>query len=472
MKNQNGRSSESRRRFLKKSGMLAAVPAAANSAYSSAAPNVSGIASSGAVSGSKWEDEYNYGHTILFMEEYHRNILEILGCLTGELGHIGELSSRAANVIRNGGTVCQSMNLGHMPIYEQKEDRRGNPGVIKDHKTMTDEVNAASIPQPSFDYLKEGDMVFTNYCNKSLRAARDRGVYVVSVTVNYIKNEFQPEGYVLPNEDDLVLGDVSSEILHSYIPVEQGLVHMPEMPYMAVCPSSSNILGTIHWMLSGEIANKLADSRAKEVDKSAEYLRILTERVHKVKPVHMERIRGSAVEMTRRVLDGGRWFARSLEHRGLQSELTGVASGPWMPNRGDWNANIEKNNMLIAGISAAYQDEVKLALEKQLEGAFVIGIGPSSLDGIVPPGRLIDVADAGFDNFSPESGGVITIKGRDDSICPTSGIMSNVIQQMICAQWADEMARRGSVPYFCFGIYRVGREFYQQMAAFAEGRGY
>ncbi len=420
----------------------------------------------------RWDNEYDYGHTILFMEEYHQGILEIFGCISGEIEHIGELSSRAAYIIKNGGNVYQNMNLGHMPNVEQSESRRGNPSVIKDYSVMTDIRNAAAIPQPAFENLKKGDIIFTNYCNKSLQSARDRGVYVVSVTVNYIRNEFQPEGYVLPNEDDLLLKDVSNEILHSYIPVEQGLVHMPEMPYMTVCPSSSNALGAIYWMLSGEITNKLANGRAKKVDKSAEYLSILTDRVRKIKDVHMDRIRETAVEMSYRVRDGGRWFVRSIEHKGLESELRGVASGPWMPNKGDWNAKKSKNVILIAGISPAYNEEIKLALEKQIEGAYVIGIGPRSLDGVVPPGCLIDIADAGFDNFSPESDGVIKIKGSKDTICPTSGIMSNIIQQMICAQWADEMARRGSVPYFCFGIYRVGLDFYRRMLAFAEDRGY
>jgi len=243
------------------------------------------------------------------------------------------------------------MNLGHMPHVEQSENRRGNPSVIKDYSVMTDIRNAGAIPQPAFENLKKGDMISTNYCNKSLQSARDRGVYVVSVTVNYIRNEFQPEGYVLPNEDDLLLKDVSNEILHSYIPVEQGLVHMPEMPYMTVCPSSSNALGAIYWMLSGEITNKLANGRVKKVDKSADYLSILTDRIRKIKDVHMDRIRETAVEMSYRVRDGGRWFVRSIEHKGLESELRGVASGPWMPNKGDWNAKKSKNVILIVGIS-------------------------------------------------------------------------------------------------------------------------
>ena len=35
-----------------------------------------------------WEREYNHGHTVLFMEEYHQGAMEILGRLSGELDHI------------------------------------------------------------------------------------------------------------------------------------------------------------------------------------------------------------------------------------------------------------------------------------------------------------------------------------------------------------------------------------------------
>ncbi len=406
----------------------------------------------------KWENEYTFGHTILFMDEYHEGTMEILGRLSGEIELVGELSSRAANVIRNGGNVWTSMNIGHMPSTEQKEDRRGSPGIMKD--------------SADFESMKKGDMVFTNHCTEAVLAARDRGVYVVSVTVNYINNEFRPEGFANPNKDNLMLADVSNEILHSHVPYCQGLVHAPEIPEFTLCPSATTGLGAMHWMLNAELANKLADKKAKEVDKSAEYLRILTERVAKITE-HTHRIREVAVTMARRIRSGGRWFVRSIEHTGLASELNGVASGPMIVNWGDWDATKEKNVMLISSISPAYPDEVKLAMKKQIEGAYVIGIGPCCLDDLAPSGRLIDIADAGFDNFSPESGGVIKIKDRKDTICPTSGIVGNVIQQMICAQWTDEMVRRGSIPYYWMGFFQNGgREYDDAVRPFFELQGF
>ena len=69
--------------------------------------------------------------------------------------------------------------------------------------------------------------------------------------------------------------------------------------------------------------------------------------------------------------------------------------------------------------------------------------------------------------FSPESGGVVQVKGRDDTICPTSGIVGNIIQQMIVAQWCDEMVRRGSVPFFLMGVYQHGGSEYNDAMTIA-----
>ena len=142
-------------------------------------------------------------------------------------------------------------------------------------------------------------------------------------------------------------------------------------------------------------------------------------------------------------------------------------------NWGDWEALPERNVLLIGAISPAHEPEIRLALEKQIEGAYVIAVAPHSMDGEVPAGTLLDIADAGFDNFSPESQGVIEIAGRADHICPTSGIMSNIIQQMICAQWTDEMVRRGSVPFYWMGFFQKGgRPYDDGVRPFFEKQGF
>ena len=123
-------------------------------------------------------------------------------------------------------------------------------------------------------------------------------------------------------------------------------------------------------MLNAEIANKLANPRARAVDESAEYLRVLTERVQRLKE-HMDRIRETAVTMARRIRAGGRWFARSIEFEGFELEFN-VASGVcvvnWSNQIHSWDATRENNILLVNAISPAFRKEMDLALKKQIEG--------------------------------------------------------------------------------------------------------
>ena len=386
--------------------------------------------------------------------------MQILEALTGELEQIGALGARAAEVIRRGGTVWTSMDSGHMPIYEHAEDRRGNPGLFRSSREFPD--------------MEEGDLVFTNFCNRDVLAARERGVYVVCVTTPYWDNEFRPAGFTdisHGNPDGLFLKDVSDEILHTHMPYQQGLVDCPEIPEFRLCPCATTGGGAVHWMLNAEVANKVANPEAGEVDKARHYLTVLTERAAQT-ATHMDAIQETAQVMTQRILSGGRWFAKSLEHPGFATEFN-VACGPRMVNDGDWDAARHSNVMVVTAISPTFPAEVELAKEEKAEGAFLIGIGPASLDGTIADEGLLDIADAGFDNFSPESGGVVDIPGREQTICPTSGVVGNLIQQMLNAQWAEEMIKAGSVPTFMRGIYQSGgREYNEAMTEVYQERGY
>ena len=80
---------------------------------------------------SKWDHEYDFGHSQLFMDQYHEGILEILSKIRGEAELVGELSSRAARVVQANRTVWTSMNDGHMPHWEQRADPARQP---RDHE--------------------------------------------------------------------------------------------------------------------------------------------------------------------------------------------------------------------------------------------------------------------------------------------------------------------------------------------------
>ena len=60
-----------------------------------------------------------------------------------------------------------------------------------------------------------------------------------------------------------------------------------------------------------------------------------------------------------------------------------------------------------------------------------------------------------------------------EAICPTGGIVNNVIMQCLHAQFAHEMCRRDQPPIWRMGIYRTrGREFNSFADWLLESRGF
>jgi hypothetical protein len=102
--------------------------------------------------------------------------------------------------------------------------------------------------------------------------------------------------------------------------------------------------------------------------------------------------------------------------------------------------------------------ELRWVAEAHARGNFVIGMGPAGYD------RLREACDAYLPTACAE-GGVIETQpdGLDrglTAICPTGGIVNNILMQMLHAQFAEEMIRRGHYPLWQMGSYRTGgREF-------------
>ena len=58
-------------------------------------------------------------------------------------------------------------------------------------------------------------------------------------------------------------------------------------------------------------------------------------------------------------------------------------------------------------------------------------------------------------------------------ICPVSGILNNVLCQMLTAQVCDEMCHRGAIPIWLYGVNWVGGIEYNEVTRLAfEERGY
>ena len=404
--------------------------------------------------------EHTWGHTIAFGEEYYQNAVKMLQSIRADAAVMAEVASRAAAAISAGHRVYANAAVGHMPHYELANDREGNPALFEfDGGTFTSEQFAA---------MREGDVLITSHVDAAVRDARDRGVYVVVVTTCYINNRHAPPGMVTPNENDWMPEDVASLVLESHIPWEQGLVHAPEIPEMAILAGSGIGTSAIHWMISAEVAHTLATDAVPDGSIGSQYIDILLERLADFRARNLERVKEEAVSIARRIIGGGRFFVRS-RNQGIRSEIT-AAQGMTMINFFDQRPAAEggdQDTFLIAAVSPDDPQELEWADEAKANGNYLIGIGPSTNEGL--RGRC----DLYLDDCCDENAGVIPIPGRDDKVCPATGILNLTIMHVLIAQFVDEMCRRGAVPYFLMGVYRqLGRAYNEVMRPFCQARGY
>ena len=366
--------------------------------------------------------EHTWGHTLPFGEEYYQGVTSLLSKVYDDAEIIAGVAQKAAAALRAGKKVYTDAAIGHMPPTEMEDEREGNPAQIHccGHNCSPEDYAA----------LEAGDVLITNSVNDSVRQARDAGVYVVGLPTAYVNNSRTPPDKIHPNPNGWVLEDVSSEVVETYIPWEQGIVHIPQMPELPAFPVSSNLTCAIHWMLT---------------------------------------VGTTAAVVAKRIIGGGRFFVRS-RNPGVQGDANSVASGLMLTNAFEMRPAEEggdQDTFVIAAVSPDDPQELEWAAQARANGNYIIGIGPENSPA------LQQGCDLYFSNRCAEAAGVVEVEGRDEKICPATGILNNIILQVLTAQFTDEMCRRGAVPYFWMGVYRVGGGDYNAtLSGFFRQRGY
>ena len=397
--------------------------------------------------------KYHWGHTMAFGQQYHVRMMEMMEMIRhNEMDLIGDLSSRMAECLSRGSNVWMQSQAGHMTEYQCDQKHKANPQILRS--------NASQDPKAhQYDQMKPGDVLMTNYVNEGVRAARERGVYVIGVPVCYRDSEGYPRGYVVPNTNDWLLGDVSNVILQSYIPHTQGIVDCPEIPELKICPSSSNSICSLYWMFQAEVANKFKNKQAKHVDKSAAFLDTLLERIHEAYSSQKDYLFDHAPTVAKRIGNGGRYHVKS-DPGGVEYESTGVAMGPMMTNAlvrllKRTSADRKPGDViLLASTEPDSSTIVKEAKQSREKGIFVVSIAPGNSQ------QLRRHSDVFIDNLSPEGDGLLEIAGFDKKVATVGDIINNWLMWIFTAQFVDEMVRRGWVPWFWMGGFRTGSSAY------------
>jgi uncharacterized phosphosugar-binding protein len=86
---------------------------------------------------------------------------------------------------------------------------------------------------------------------------------------------------------------------------------------------------------------------------------------------------------------------------------------------------------------------------------------------------LFKETDAAFNTYSPESWGVVPVKGRDKAVCPTTGVIADLVMWLLVSEWTENMAVRGEFPLFYKGLFmKNGREYIDMVIPYSRVRGW
>ncbi|MDZ7262084.1 MAG: DUF2529 family protein, partial [candidate division KSB1 bacterium] len=373
-------------------------------------------------------------------------------------------ADRAVELRQRGGNLyCHIVGTPVFPI-ETRSDRAGNPGVLPQW----------GLGQPPQDYLqlRAGDFYFTNEVTDAVFRARQRGVYVVGLSVPYLPSKFSLLGKLIIQPDWYTIEDVSNVVLYSQVPYQDGLVFFPEIPVVPVCPGSAISEIILYWMMVAEITHKLtAEITYPFVSRARDYLETVIDRLYQFEK-QLGVIRTAASQMAENIGTGHKLYVYS-NPPSLIAEACNRASGLMLTQPLELETLQKRDNLIIGAESSNDSNDMIIAEQARNKGAFVVAICPFHTEGDSSGLRLSKLVDIAIDNLSGESGGVISLANRPEKICPTSGLLNLVLLWMLTAELIGRMIRLGLVPYVYMGTHlQGGKEYNDAIRPFFLERGY
>jgi uncharacterized phosphosugar-binding protein len=369
-----------------------------------------------------------------------------------------------------------------------------------------------------FDAMKKGDFLITNRVCEFTKAARERGVYVVGVTNNYFKFARTPPDILRPTKHGLATEDISDLVIDSQIPSDNGLVHAPQLPQLALCPGSGISQFAVYWACTAALAALLGKDRVSNLSKkkssaakpspseaakrNASGSRVSVaggalagdfgavnspeEAARKYLDILIERFEMCGADRPKVDWIAEKWAdlvlgskARMLVYGHPQQVETYdgarnvfvndayiCASSSMIADQFEKKANdVRKDDIVLIGaFTSDNAEEISVARYARSRGAYTVAFTPYGADGDTSGVRLFKEVDDALNTYADERAGVIAVPGFPEKVSPVAGLTGDLVLWLLTAQWTDHMARRGEMPYYWKGYHEAGGQEFDKMA--------
>lgn len=402
-----------------------------------------------------------------YADLYLRGFYDVLHVFkVREMGKIGQGCKIATQRKLAGGKIMSNIGTPHiMYAGACASDVPGNPNIAADpydaHNTFA-----------RLDSLGAGDFAIVANPQPNVKAARDRGCFVLGVGFPMTTNRYSPPNF--NDFPDTPIETMVNLMIYDWAPKEDGLVtpKLTPTPHLRILPTSPMTV-VEYWTITAQLARNLANADTSgDFSAAAAYVDTLMARLALFHDRNLVRINLAGERMAEKILAGGKmipWSTRGeffAESSGTAGGLMGI-----YPLKVD---SLTKNDVVILATSAATPEkEIETARQIRAKGAFLVGIFPFTREDGISTEPLRKLCDLSFDNLSGDHYGIFTVKGYPNKIIPTTTMMNNFAYWALTGAYVQAMERRGIAPYYWMSFHVPGgMEYDNSIRPLYEKRGY
>ena len=417
--------------------------------------------------------------------EYLTRVVEMFEKIRNtESGNLLEASYNIARTYKNGGTCFCQWETGHSFDGDMFPDRHGDTDIF----TMGYTMGSPSV-EP-----KEGDLLLVNVLREPLEDPRKKGIFVIGGPTPWCADTDRTDLLTEGNQQ-LKIKIYSDIWIDFYITTFGALMWLPGET--APLGPTSGALGMVtYWAMIADAVRLLAREGVTvkvkgdepELGDNAPYVSLtkpleedyFEESIRQIGQIEAElgKIKLISEAAVDRILTGGKLYVYSRHHEALSAEANGKRGGLALINTtyaDDKNFKGTDKDFMIMGI---YQpdDVVDLQMLQKFRkaGMKVASIGPTTRNGNIPDGTTVP-GEADFHiGLMCDTYGLFAVPGVDKKVCPTSGLLVNLMFWATAVQIAEEiMKRTGDTPgVLSTGALKGGGEQRRRRMEMVKLRGY
>ncbi|MFC1693057.1 hypothetical protein ACFL1R_06095 [Candidatus Latescibacterota bacterium] len=401
-----------------------------------------------------------------------------------ESDNLLEASYQIARTHKNGGNCFCQWETGHSFDGDMFPGRHGDPEIF----TMGYTMGTPSV-EP-----KRGDLLIINVLRKPLEDPRKKGIFVIGGPTPWCADTERTDLLTETNQK-LKIKKYSDIWINTHITTLGALMWLPGET--APLGPTSGALGMVtYWAMIADAVRVLARDGVSlnvkgdepELGKNSPFVSLTNplaedyfeQSLRQISQIEAEigTVKLIAEAAVDRILSGGKLWVYSRYHEALSAEARGKRGGLALINTTDTRDKNFKANGKDFMIMGIYQPDDEVDLQKLQEfrkfGMKVASIGPVTRDGIIPQGRTVPKETDMHLGLMCDTYGLFAVPGIEKKVCPTSGLLVNLMFWATIIRIAEEIIKRtGNTPgVLSTGALKGGGEQRRKRTEMVKIRGY